>query len=154
MIEGVTLFSEQERDDLLASYTPPLEPRWDGSHLLFAWQFLLYQTLFWPWYRTARAGIRPVEPITAEMLHSWVVELLKSGLTYPLAYRAAFAYPTRERLPHLAVRTLIAAPLSDPLHEYGEPAAEIARSAVARTLPEELDRQAAVYLDFLRASDS
>ena len=153
IIEGIPIFSEAERDDLLAKYTQPLEPRWDGSHLVFAWQFFLYQMLFWPWYKTTRPGIRWVEPITAELLHDWVVELLKGGRTYPLAYNAAFAYPTRERLPHLSVRTLITTPSTDMFHEYNEPAAKLAQNATAKALPDGLDAQAAVYVRFLEGGD-
>ena len=149
IIERIPTFAAQERDELLARYAPPLEPRWDGSHLVSAWQFLLHQTEFWPWYNTTRPGIRRIDPISAELLHERALELLKSGHTYALAFNAAFAYPAAERLPHLAVRTLIAAPATDPRREHKESAAERAQNAIARALPDELDGQAAIYVDFL-----
>ncbi len=34
----------------------PLEPQLDGSHLLWLWQRLVDQYIFWPWYPRARAA--------------------------------------------------------------------------------------------------
>ena len=42
-----------------------------------------------------------MEPLSPEALHEWTVDMLLSGETYPKGYRAAFAYPTAERLPLL-----------------------------------------------------
>jgi pimeloyl-ACP methyl ester carboxylesterase len=153
IVDGLAIFEPEERDDLLAHYTPPLEPRWDGSHLAFAWSFLRAQTEFWPWYRQTREGIRWVDPIPARALHTWVVELLKSGHTYPLAYNAAFAYPTRERLPLLETRTLIAAHAEDMLAPCSDEGARLARNAAARPLPDGIAAQAALYARFLDGED-
>lgn len=153
IVDGLAMFSEAERDDLLACYTPPLEPRWDGAHLPWAWAFLRAQTEFWPWYYQTREGIRWVEPIPAKALHTWVVELLKSGHTYPLAYNAAFAYRAAGRLPHLRSRTLIAATSDDMLAECSASGARLAPNAVARDLPPDPDQQCELLVRFLGGDD-
>jgi pimeloyl-ACP methyl ester carboxylesterase len=135
VLEGVHLWDDELAHDLLARYTPPLEPRDDGSHLVLAWSFLRDQTLFWPWYRRTRAGIRRVEPVEAEALHRWCVELLKSGETYPIAYRAAFAWPARERLPLVPVPTLVVTTADDMLDEYSAEAAALLPAGRALTAP-------------------
>ncbi len=136
VVDGLALFDAEERDDLLEYYLPPLEPRWDGSHLVWAWNFARAQTEFWPWYNQSRDGIRWVDPIPAHALHTWVVELLKSGHTYQLAYRAAFEYPAQERMPKVETRTLIAAEAGDMLAPCSEIGAALAPNAVAGTFPD------------------
>jgi hypothetical protein len=66
-----------------------------------------------------------------------------------LGYRAAFTYPSRERLPKLSVRTLIATNPTDPLHEFTEEAASLAPPATAATIPGGYKEAAARYLQFL-----
>ena len=149
VLDGVPLFGAAEREDILAHYTLPLEPSDEGTHLVFAWSFLRDQSLFWPWYNRTVEGIRWVDPIDAESLHVWLVELLKSGHTYPIAYRAAFSHPTRERLPLLTTPTLMVAHPSDMLHDSTMEAAGLAQRASATSVAEDLDSAAAVIAEFL-----
>jgi len=151
VLDGLALYSDAQRDDLLARYTPVLAPSDDGTHLLMAWSFLRDQTLFWPWYDRTRGAIRRVEPIGARELHAWLVELLQSGPTYSIAYRAAFRHPTRERLPLLATPTLLAARGTDMIHATTIEAARLAQRATAMTLPEDDAGSAAVIARFLDA---
>ncbi len=149
VIDGLALFTEEERDDLGEHYLPALEPRWDGSHLVWAWGFLRAQTEFWPWYNQTREGIRWVESVPARAMHTWAVELLKSGHTYPLAYRAAFEYPARERLPELETRTLIAAEEGDMLAPCSAEGAALAPNAVTGELPDSVDGHVETIARFL-----
>lgn len=153
IIDGLALFSPEERDELVEYYLPPLEPRWDGSHLVWAWNFGRAQTEFWPWYNQTRDGIRWVDPVPAHALHTWVVELLKSGHTYHLAYRAAFEYPARERMPELETRTLIAAEAGDMLAPCSAEGAALAPRAVADTLPDTTEGHIETIVNFLDAGE-
>jgi pimeloyl-ACP methyl ester carboxylesterase len=151
VLDGVALLSDEERDDVLANYFVSLEPRWDGTHLYSAWQLLRDSCLWWPWYRRdpAAALAYPFYEDPDE-LHALVVELLRSGETYPIAYRAAFAYPTRERLRLLRERerVLLCTHPADPLHPYTPEAAELA-GASAVVLPESVAGVAAIVQGFL-----
>jgi pimeloyl-ACP methyl ester carboxylesterase len=151
VLDGLALYDPAQRDDLLARYTPALAPSNDGTHLLMAWNFLRDQTLFWPWYNRTRAGIRRVEPIDAPELHRWLVELLASGATYSIGYRAAFRHPTRSRLPLLETPALFAARGSDMIHATTIEAAQLARNATALTLPEDDAASATAIAAFLDA---
>jgi pimeloyl-ACP methyl ester carboxylesterase len=124
-MDGITLFDPDEVRDLVAHYLPPLEPDDYGTHLLRAWHMRTDMSLFWPWYRrTAQAANRVALP-AAEQLHTWVVDLLVSGPSWRTAYRAAFTYPTRERLPLLTRPALLAAGPHDPLAVYTDQAATL-----------------------------
>ncbi|MGI9659671.1 MAG: alpha/beta fold hydrolase [Gaiellaceae bacterium] len=149
IVDGLAMFTAEERDEHLEHYTPPLEPSWDGAHLVWAWSYLQAQLRYWPWYDQSQAGIRWTHEASSDELHAWVIELLKSGHTYPLAYRAAFSYPMVERLPLLASRTLIGAVDDDPLAECSEPGARLAPNATAVVFPAGLSEKAALLASFL-----
>ena len=80
-----------------------------------------------------------------------MVELLKSGPTYALAYRVALGFPTRERLPLVRQRTLVCAPPGDVLGVYSEEAARLLPDGVAAEAPGPVAERAAAYARFLDA---
>ncbi len=105
---GVQIFTDEERPDLLANYTPSIAPRWDGGHLLTAWSVVRDMSLFWPWYNRTKDGIIPrdanLDPL---FLNSRVQDLLKMGDAYQNAYAASFTYPMAEKLAALDVPCLL-----------------------------------------------
>ncbi len=136
ILDGVTLFSEAETEDLLANYLKPLEIHADGTQLLSAWNALRDQSLWWPWYNRTASGARLGGGLaTPETLHRNFVELIKGGTTYHSNYRAAFVYPTRERLPLLDVPVFHCASASDPLAEDLAEAGTLTSNAVVRVTP-------------------
>jgi len=155
---GVTMFDDSNRPDLISRadalerYLPAYEPAWDGTHLLWAWNFRRSFTLYWPWYDRTPAGIRHVPMVALEAFHAAFVEFLKSGPTYHVPYRAALEYPTRARLPLLETRTLIGTQADDPLQAYTNEAVSLAPHAIGITLPDGADDVAAAYDEFLTAS--
>ena len=155
ILEGVTMFDDGDRPDLLprsellANYLPEFEPTWDGTHLLAAWHFRRSFTTYWPWYRRTRAGIRWVPMVELASFQRAFVEVAKRLDTYHLPYRAALAYPTQDRLKLLRVPTLIAAHPDDPLQVHSPEAAELAPAGRWNALPSELAGVAALYEDFL-----
>jgi pimeloyl-ACP methyl ester carboxylesterase len=126
ILDGIPIFSPDERDDLLANYTPFLRPMDDGTHLLRLWHMLRDMSLFWPWYRHTRAGVRPYEPPDPMQLHRRMIDTARALTTYHLAYRAAFRYPTRSRLPMLSQPSLPCAGPTDPLLPTLDEAARLA----------------------------
>ena len=136
ILDGVTMFSEAETQDYLTNYVQPMQIRWDGTQLLWAWNFLRDGSLWWPWYNRTAAGTRAgVGVASPEVLHRNFVEFIKGGTTYHLNYRAAFAYPTRERLPLLEVPVLLCASESDPLADGLTEAGKLTANAVVRITP-------------------
>lgn len=115
IIEGVGVFTPEERDRHLAFYAHPFTPDLDGAYLMRAFQFCRDQYLFYPWYDRTRGarrdgGLRPVAD-----LHAWLTEVLKAATTYHLGYRAAFAWDAQVRLPQIAQPALVIAAVDDPL---------------------------------------
>lgn len=129
VLDGLALPDEAARDDLLANAFPDLAPRWDGTHLVSAWQLVRDSCLWSPWYdrRPERALALPFYEDPA-LLHGLVVELLRGCETYALADRAALAAPLRERLALLRGRatTLVAVRSGDPAQAALAEVAELA----------------------------
>ncbi|MFN8534989.1 MAG: alpha/beta hydrolase [Dehalococcoidia bacterium] len=116
LLDGITLFSAEQTADYLANYCPPLKPVTEGTHLIWAWNFRRDMQLWWPWYDRTVEGLREEGSVPpAAAMHPGFVEFMKGALTSHLSYRAAFAYPTRERLPLVSVPMLHLSSEGDPL---------------------------------------
>jgi pimeloyl-ACP methyl ester carboxylesterase len=153
VLEGVTIFDPDEVDDILEHYFVSLAPEPDGTHLVRAWSCYRDVMLWWPWYHTKRNGIRWSAVPSPEYIHREVVELLKSGETYPVAYRAAFTYPTLERLPLVPQRALLCATPDDMLAAFCAEAADLAPAGQAALLPGSYADNAALIARFLDGED-
>ena len=120
ILDGMSLYSENERADMLANYAPPLDITSDGRHLLWAWNFVRDGFLFWPWYKSDAAHIRAIGLPAVDALHDKFVEVIKAARTFHKSYNAAIAYRKEDRLPLVRVPTLLAYEQTDVLLPYLE----------------------------------
>ena len=120
VLNALALFTPDERADLMANYTPSLEPRWDGSHLVTAWALRRDMLMFWPWYRRTPEARRKADMPSVEVLHDKVVDLLRAGPLYWQIYHASFRYDPSEALAGPAAPTMITAGPGDPLASHLE----------------------------------
>jgi pimeloyl-ACP methyl ester carboxylesterase len=90
--DGLALFDAKERQPLLDGYLPPFEPLWDGTHLVWLWQRLREQMLFFPWHHGSAASRLAYAPPTVEALHANTLDLLAAGDGYRAGYRAPLLY--------------------------------------------------------------
>ena len=154
ILDGVSLYSDAERAEMLSRYAPPLTLSDDASHLLWIWTFVRDAFLFWPWYKRDAAHARAVGVPNAEALHDKFVEVAKAARTYHLSYRAAIAYRKEERLPLVRVPTLLACAETDMLLAYLDRVAGLMPGATRAVTPGFGDETAsratmAQMLDFL-----
>jgi pimeloyl-ACP methyl ester carboxylesterase len=117
VLDGVGLFSAEERTDYLANYAPAVTPDLSGAHLHWAFLFCRDQYLFWPWFRKGAPNNRGGGLPDPMVLHDWVLETLKAIGTYHLGYRAAFRYRKDLRLPLVTRPILALCAANDPLLE-------------------------------------
>lgn len=136
ILEAPPILAADFSRDILAHYLPKLVPdRW-GLHLQQAWNMRRDMFVFWPWYRDSRETIRPLGLPDLAMLHQWTIGLLKSGTTYDLSYRAAFEYPTAERLARTTRPTLLTAGPTDMLVDALQRTAELGNKMIqAKSTP-------------------
>ena len=125
ILDGVSVFTDAARQEMLIRHAPIMKPAEDGSHLVWSWHFVRDRFLFWPWYERTRAHRRDIEFPSAEALHDMTLEVLKALRTYHLSYNAAFRYRKQERLPLVAVPALITTAVTDMLYPQLEEAARL-----------------------------
>ncbi len=112
---GVAVLDAEERTRILADYLPPVVPRWDGSHLAWAWARSREQTIFFPWHwRTLARRMDFAMPGPGHVQQS-VLELLRAADDYHVAYRAAFLHDSPAALRAMLPPALITASPLDPL---------------------------------------
>lgn len=112
---GYVGLSASERHDLVENYLPPFAPDWSGSHLAWAWSRMREQMIFYPWYKKEASSRMNVGLPTPQGLHDDVMDLLRSGDNYRVAYRAAFTFRGDLALANIRVPTLVSASEDDPL---------------------------------------
>lgn len=117
VLDGMSWFSAEDLEEILAKYAFPFVPDQDGSYLLRLFQFCRDQYFFFPWYNRTRAGRRDGGLGTAQDLNAWVLEVMKASETYHLNYRAAFRYDAKPRLPMITIPALTIAGENDPLYD-------------------------------------
>jgi pimeloyl-ACP methyl ester carboxylesterase len=93
--------SNPERDELLRSAVPSLEPELDGTHVLRAWSMQRNRFMFSPWCRQDALHRLHIPMASADVLHDRTVELLRSWPAYGDLLRAALDYPA-----HMAISRL------------------------------------------------
>ncbi len=117
-VNGLATLTDAERVDILEHYLPPLEVHWDGSHLTWLWSRLRDQYVFFPWYRQRLAARLDMDSPAPEFVQKALVEMLRAGDHYRVAYRAAFTFPGGPALRDTTVPTLVTASAHDPLSEH------------------------------------
>lgn len=120
ILDGISLYSPEERADMLANYAPGVSIDITGSQFNWIWHFVRDVYLFWPYYRRDAAHRRAQGLPSADELHDKVVEVLKATRTYHIPYRSAIAYDKEPRLPLIMVPTLLACAATDMFMEYFE----------------------------------
>ncbi len=138
VIDGIGMFSPEDKEDFLANYAPEVHPDQFGQHLVWAWNFVRDQAIHFPYFRRTPEFRRTEETMpSADALHAVVLEVLKGLTTYHKGYRAAFRHPDRERLPLMTQPTLCGASEDDPLKTGVEEAAALVPNSSAMIFPAE-----------------
>jgi pimeloyl-ACP methyl ester carboxylesterase len=151
IIDGIGLYSEETKKDMLANYTPEVKPDAFGSQFNWAWHFVRDQDFFFPWYKRDAEHQRVQGLQSPEELHNAVMEVLKSITTYHLGYRASFRYPKAARLPLLTQETMMIYTAADPLAVYKDEALGLVKRLVPGEVPKKATEsdKAKVIRDFL-----
>jgi pimeloyl-ACP methyl ester carboxylesterase len=156
ILDGISLYTAEERADMLAHYAPGVTIDQNGTQLHWIWHFVRDVYLFWPWYRRDASHRRALGLPSADELHDKVVEVLKAARTYHIPYRAAIGYDKVPRLPLVRVPTLLACSRTDMFLEYFERVQALMPQATPQLTagtgsPAALAETAAAFLAFLDA---
>jgi pimeloyl-ACP methyl ester carboxylesterase len=133
--EAPVVLAPEFREELLGSYFPDLTPDKFGLHVSHVWNWRRDAFLYWPWYHVAHSAARAMGLPSAAELHRYAVGILESGRSYHLAYRAAFGYDTRARLPLLRRPAMLTAGPHDMLANALTDAGSLAPDGLLRVVP-------------------
>lgn len=107
ILDGAGHLEEPFRSELIEHYAPPLPIDQHGSQLRWSWHFVRDSFLFWPHFSRDPAHARMVGIPSADALHDRTVQVLKNAHSFDKNLRAAFSYPTHEKLPRITCQTLL-----------------------------------------------
>jgi haloalkane dehalogenase len=90
-VGGYPCFYPHELDDVGEAYLRPFHPQPYGEHLLWAWNRMLEQSWYFPWYKPEQERRMSAPHADPVVLHPQVMDLLASGDAYRHGYRAALS---------------------------------------------------------------
>ena len=90
---GYAVWTDAERADFGANYTPPFVPLPYGEHLAWLWHRLREQSWFFPWYAADDAHRMSVAHDNAEANHAMAMDVLAAGSSYAQGYAAMLQAP-------------------------------------------------------------
>ncbi len=153
ILDGVTLFSDDLKKELLVKYAPPKVADDAGGHFPWAWQFIRDMGLFFPHYARDDAHRMHNAVPPPESTHRGAVEVLKNLTTYHMGYHAVFRHDIRPLLPRLKLPVLCMASESDPVSQYLDESAALVPGAKKVLIPRAggLEAKAAAIEAFLNA---
>ncbi|MGF9762041.1 alpha/beta fold hydrolase [Microvirga sp. 0TCS3.31] len=93
LTDGFPVFTNRYTEDRIREYLPPIEPKWDGSHLVWTWFRYREQHIFWPWDRSVQEHRADTDVPDVDFLYRGTVELLQAADTYSEVYASAFRHP-------------------------------------------------------------
>ncbi len=85
---GYAVWTEAEKADFGAAYTPDFLPLPFGEHLAWLWGRVQEQSWFFPWYRPGNANRLPMATLDPAMAQPIVMECLAAGNSFSLGYGA------------------------------------------------------------------
>ena len=120
VINGFVVLDDEERDELLANYLYVPEPDSHATQLAWLWRRMLDQTIFFPWYKKERSARMTLNAPPGAAIHRNLLDFLRAEKGGTIAYRAAFAYPTRELAPQITAPMYFLNYARDPLSTHPE----------------------------------
>ncbi|ASK89331.1 alpha/beta fold hydrolase [Sphingorhabdus sp. SMR4y] len=110
MLDGITEYEDELREQIVANYAPKVEPDEYGRHLIWAFNFCRDQALYFPHFLKVPENRLSVPMPPPAILHRITLDVLKALDSYSKPYLAAFNYRAFERMPQLNAPTLLLKP--------------------------------------------
>ncbi|MBC7519683.1 MAG: alpha/beta fold hydrolase, partial [Sandarakinorhabdus sp.] len=90
---GYAVWTDAERADFGANYTPAFVPLPYGEHLSWVWHRIREQSWFFPWYAADDAHRMSMAHDNAATNHAMIMDILAAGESYAQGYAAMLQAP-------------------------------------------------------------
>jgi pimeloyl-ACP methyl ester carboxylesterase len=118
ILDGVAVFTAEEREEFLTRYLQHWEPAWDGSHVMHLWSRSKDMRMWFPWQRREPATRLGADGVPPGIVHETVLGYLMAGPNYHRGYACATELTT-EDLASLQVPATVFARPEDVLRGHG-----------------------------------
>lgn len=110
VLHELSLFSPEQRVEMLANHLPPYVPDWHGGYLIGFWHRYREQALFRPWFRKGAQNRVAAAGDDVHAVHDTFLVQAAVGDAYRQCYEAVIQHDTASTLRALSVPLLVAAP--------------------------------------------
>lgn len=92
LTDGFPIFDANVREAREKHYLLPIQPSWDGGHLLWMWFRYREQHVFWPWNAPDAAHRADTDVPALDELHRGTIEFMEAGDAYRVGYATAYRH--------------------------------------------------------------
>lgn len=92
LADGFPVFEKPYSDERLEEYLGSIDPKFDGSHLLWVWFRYRDLYVFWPWDKRSATARADTSMPAVESLHRGALEMLEAGNEFRKVYASAFRH--------------------------------------------------------------
>jgi hypothetical protein len=141
---GYAVWTDAERADFGANYTPAFKPLPYGEHLTWVWHRIREQSWFFPWYAADTEHRMSVAHDNPATNHAMIMDILAAGESYAQGYAAMLQAPRDLPAPGAATPPVfISGRNGDPLQAHIDRLGDLPPGWEARKLETEAQVEAA-----------
>jgi len=118
VVNGLVVLEPEEEEEILAHYTKWFTPTPEGGQMPWIWSRIRDQLIFFPWFKKEASSRMALDLPSPEFLQPYVLDLLRSNAESQTAYKAAFLYPSRDRIKQLKIPTYLINYEGDPIADH------------------------------------
>ena len=103
LTDGFPVFEKPYSEERLDEYLGSIDPKWDGSHLVWLWFRCRDLYVFWPWDKRTAGARADTDVPHVDSIHRCALELLEAGNGFRKVYASAFRHAGLKMIDQLKV---------------------------------------------------
>ena len=136
VVNGLVVLEPEEEEEILAHYTKWFTPTPEGGQMPWIWSRIRDQLIFFPWFKKEASSRMALDLPPPEFLQPYVLDLVRSNAESQTAYKAAFLYPSRDRIKQLKIPTYLINYEGDPIADHPKRLDNLPENVVIELLPD------------------
>ena len=120
ILNTMLVHTDAELKEFVDKFTPPMPERWDGLHLVQAWDLMRRNAIAYPWFEPGPETRFNLPMPSPDELHLRLMNCLSAGAHYSWGAKAAFRFLRRASIVDMAVPTVFFSDRSQPFGAHGD----------------------------------